>query len=125
MREAKIWKKFKSINEKVRDEMKRAQEQYKKTNKKDMKFLDCYDAWLNYQLGDFVNNGKNWVKDAIDEVKREKKPAESKENDPDGHKFYDALTTVLDILQQEADVAIQSSHFSLAKDDGDAMDTSD
>ncbi|KAJ5553988.1 glycoside hydrolase [Penicillium frequentans] len=124
MRDTKIWGKFKTINTAVREEMFRAQEQYKKDNNKDPKLQDCWDAWLESQFKEFVDNGRNWVKDAVTDLKAKTKPEDSKEDDPLGHENYEALTFMLDLLQAEADEAIKISNFDLGLND-DAMDTSD
>ncbi|KAL4982471.1 glycoside hydrolase [Aspergillus falconensis] len=126
LRETKMWPKFKAINNNVREEMLRAQEQYKKDNNdKDSKLQACWDAWMNHKLKEFVDDGNKWVKKAIDDLKEKYKPEMSSEDDPLGHEMYDALTAILDVLQTEAAEAIKLSNFDLGLDDGDAMDTSD
>jgi hypothetical protein len=119
-----MWDKFKAINKGVREEILRAQEQYKKDNNKDSKLQECWDAWLKHKLGEFIDDGEKWVKKAIEDLKTKHKPEQSNDDDPLGHELYDAMTTILDLLVTEADEAIKISNFDLGLDD-DAMDTSD
>ncbi|KAJ5710985.1 glycoside hydrolase [Penicillium malachiteum] len=107
MRDSDIWDKFKAINV------------------DDISLLDCYDAWMDYQLDTFVTKGNQWVKDAIEQVKTDWEPENSEDDDPLGHEYYRAVEIVLELLQGEADDAIDLSHFDLGLGESDAMDTSD
>lgn len=49
-------------------------------------------------LGNLSMMARVGVKEAIEQLKTDKKPEDIKDDDPLGHEFYDALTTVLDIL---------------------------
>jgi len=122
MRDSDIWTKFKAINADVRTEMQTAQDQYKKTNSKDVSLLDCYDAWMDSQMNDFVKKGKDWVDKAVKKIQDDWKP---KDDDSDLVKGnYNAVQVILDFLAREADAAIQMSNFDLGLGD-DSMDTSD
>ncbi|KAJ5726244.1 uncharacterized protein N7483_007601 [Penicillium malachiteum] len=117
--------KFKAINVDVRQEIQNAQDQYKTTNGKDISLLDCYDAWMDYQLNSFVTDGKQWVKDAVKDLKKDWEPEESEDDDPLSHEYYRAVEIALDLLQGEADDAIDMSNFNLDLGNSDSMDTSD
>ncbi|KAI2675771.1 CAZyme family GH18 [Penicillium roqueforti] len=125
MKDTDIWGKFKAINVDVRQEMQNAQDQYKKDNDKDISLLDCYDAWTGHQLNSFVTKGKKWVEDAIEKIKEAWKPTESKEDAPLEHENYEAVVENLDLLQKEADDAIDMSNFNLDLDDSNSSDGTD
>lgn len=99
-----------------------AQTQYKKNTDKDVSLLNCYDAWMKDKLNELVEDGRDWVDQAIDDIKTQWKPKDSEADDPLGNELFQSLEEILQLLDQDAQSAIDSDHFDLDLDD---MDTSD
>lgn len=88
--------------------------------------MECYDAWVEYQLSSFVSDGKMWIDDAIKKVETDWKPTDSEKDDPLGYENFWVLQEILDILKQDA-TEIDLSNFKLkdSNDSDDSMDDAD
>ncbi|KAF7171570.1 hypothetical protein CNMCM5623_003945 [Aspergillus felis] len=119
-----VWAKFKAINDKIREEMERADQQYKKDKNKDLDLLGCWDAWMEHQLNKFVDGGRDWVKKALKDMEDHWVPSNfDNPQDPFMKQVCDAIQQVLPLLELAAAEAIKRSFFDLGLD-GDPMDTS-
>jgi hypothetical protein len=68
LREDAVWAKFKSINDKIRVEMQAASAQYQADTGNAVDVEECWNAWMEQHLDDFVANGRAWVKMAIKQL---------------------------------------------------------
>ena len=124
LRADNVWKKFKSINDKIRDEMDRAAKRHSEVNpdKWDNDLLDCWDAWIEARFDKMTADGRDWVTQAISDMKNVWDP-DKYEGRPDMVRLCQSIQAQLTVLGTKAAKAINREYFDLGH--GAPMDTSD